>query len=347
MENIFIKLKEKGMTPGKVVLVVLAIIVLLPIVVWLVAFSFRTAVNPGGSSMSYDRSENSVAPAYYDQRAMEESGGYGGVDGLSQRNIGIYPPQPDISTGNKAEEFEITEYSGTIRSGNAEETCALISGWKSEGEIIFESANTYENGCNFVFKVPKEDKETILSRLEEFSVENLSSNTHTIQPVVADYTSEIEILESKLASIEATLTEAKSAYDEVTLLATRSQDVDALAKIIDSKINLIERLTSQRIDIKNQIEYLLRAKQDQIDRVNYTVFRLNVYEHAIFDMRNIADSWIYALKQFVYEANIVFQGLTIGLIGFFLKVVQAMVYAVIALFIAKYGWRFVRFIWKK
>ncbi len=344
MKNIFTTLQERGVTPLKMVLIVIAGIILLPLFVWLVAFAVRTAFMPHSSTISYGGDGYSMP---YGAPYMEERAVMDNSQKLSVRNIGLYPPTPPISNGVNAELFEITEYYGTIRTGNAEQTCSSIFDWKSEASIIFENAHTYERGCSVVFKVPREMSDSILDRLEEFTVEDLNSNTQTIQPVLDDYTSEIEILEKKLESIEKTLTDAGKAYDEVTILATRTQDVDALAKIIDSKVQLIERLTSQRIDIKNQIEYLLRATEEHKDRVKYTVFRLTVYERVVVDGREIKDSWMNAVSQFVREANLIFQGLTVGLLGFSLRVIQFVIYAGIALFVAKYGWRFVRYVWKR
>ena len=55
-----------------------------------------------------------------------------------------------------------------------------------------------------------------------------------------------ERLKRRLAAIDDTLGKATAAYDEVTVLATKEKDVESLAKIIDDKINTIQRGERQR-----------------------------------------------------------------------------------------------------
>ena len=164
--------------------------------------------------------------------------------------------------------------------------------------------------------------------------------------VIDDYTSEIEILTKKLASVEKTLTDAQSAYDQVTVLATRNQDVASLAKIIESKIQLIERLTQERLNTKERIDRLNQSKAEQIDRVDYTLFSVSVYDIVIFDLKQIKNSWVYELKQFVNEFNSMIQNITVGLGTYLFQLIQIIIYLFIALFVVKYGWKAVKKIWR-
>lgn len=285
---------------------------------------------------------------------------YAGEDsvGLSTRNIGTAPSAMPISgsmpvygnggtTGDQAEEFEVTEYNATIETRQLDKTCLAVAGLKARADVIFENANEYDRGCNYVFKVKQNKVNEILAVIKEMDPKELSENTYTIKKLVDDYTSEVEILEKKLASIDETLKKAVSAYDDVTALATRVQDVESLAKIIDSKINIIERLTQERININSQLEQIERSKAEQLDRLEYTYFRINILENKFIDGENLKDSWKTAIKEFVRDINQAVQDITVNLVAFLFRALQYAIYFLILLVIAKYGWQFIKYIWKK
>jgi len=161
------------------------------------------------------------------------------------------------------------------------------------------------------------------------------------------FTSEEEILTKRLAQVEETLADAQEAYDQVTQLATKSRDVETLAKIISDKITLIEKLTTERLNTKNNLDRLSQMKADQLDKLKYTSFTVAVYENLIIDSEYIKDSWERELKNFVNEFNGMLQGVSVKLLSFGAKLIQIVIYLLIALLIAKYGWRFTKFVWKK
>ena len=304
-------------------------------------------VAPGyGGGVAYDMA---VSPDYYD-------GGYGSKAGyavsesammpqLSARNSMPYPIPPQGTTGNDAEEFEVTQYSADIETRHLDDTCASIQALKARADVIFENANTYERGCNFTFKVERESVEDVLAVIKELAPKDLSEDIYTIKNQVDDFTSETEVLQKKRASIDQTLTSALAAYDEITRLATQTQNADALAKIIDSKIGIIERLTQERININEQLDRLARAKADQLDGLDYTRFNVNVYENKFVDGERLKDSWKQALREFVGNVNKVLQDLTVGLVLLLLLIAQWVLYAAIVLVVAKYGWKFGKYIW--
>jgi hypothetical protein len=155
----------------------------------------------------------------------------------------------------------------------------------------------------------------------------------------------VEVLQKKRASIDATLASALNAYDEVTRLATNSQNADALAKIIDSRIGIIERLTQERININEQLDRLARAKADQLDRLDYTYFSVSVQENKYIDGESLKDSWKQTLRDFVTQVNKVIQDVTVNLILLLFFIVQWALYAAIVLVVVKYGWKFGKHIW--
>jgi len=261
-------------------------------------------------------------PAYY----AEGSASYGGVQKtLSVRNVAsILPPSPG-TTGNTAEAYEVTDYSAQVETRDIRKTCGHIKDLKSFSYVIFENASESDKRCSYTFKVEHKRVAEVLSAIKALDPKDLTENTNTIKQLVDDFTSQTDILKKKRDSIDRTLDSALHSYDEITALATRTQNAEALAKIIDSKIGIIERLTQERININAQLDGLSRAKEDQLDRLKYTYFNVNAYEYAFFDGESIKDSWKASLKS--------------------LWLLPLLVYALIVLIVAKYTWRAAKHIW--
>ena len=331
----------KKLSIPKLIGVGILTVIFLTVAIWLLGFAFRTAFF-GPSQLSFPSSAPSV---FYGE--LEDAIGQGvATKGVSRVFLPPIPPRQDGSVGTDAEEFEVTEYTARIKTGNLDRTCSAIEDLKPRDDVIFENANRYDRGCSYTFKVKNKKADEVLAIIKSLKPETFQENTTTIKRVVASFTSEVEILEKKLTSVEETLTSAMQAYDEVSILATRTQNVESLASIIDSKVKLIERLAQERINIKERIDRINKNRADQLDRLNFTFFSVNVNEFLLFDLKAIKDSWVLEFQNFVREFNDVIQDVTINLAEFLLRLIQAALYFLIALFILKYGWRFTKRIWK-
>ena len=312
-------------------------LLVLGLVVSLGGFAFRTAFN---ISPSYDS-----GPGYGGNYKMNQEMASAPMS-LSMRNV--IPDWDDgYIAGDMAEDFEVTEYYAHIKTSHLERTCGEIKDLKAKSYVIFEESNENDNSCNFRFKVEKDREEEILEVVRGLKPEDLNINTESIKRQIDDFTSEEEILKNRLAQVEETLEQAQEAYDEVTQLATKSQDVESLAKIINDKIVLIEKLTKERLNTKTSLDRLSQMKADQLDKLKYTSFTVSVYENLIIDPQYIKDSWVKELKNFVQEFNKMLQGISVKLLSFGMKLLQVVIYLTIALLVAKYGWRGAKFVWKK
>jgi len=317
-------------------------LLILGLVVSLGGFAFRTAFN--------------ISPKY-NYSVMDSSGYSGGNYNMnqesasSQMSLSMRNIMPDWNDGyipgNDAEDFEVTEYSARIKTIHLEKVCGEIKDLKVKPYVIFENSNENDNSCNFRFKVEKNKEDEILQVVRNLKPDDLNINTESVKKRINDFTSEEEILTKRLAQVEETLADAQEAYDQVTQLATKSRDVETLAKIISDKITLIEKLTTERLNTKNNLDRLSQMKADQLDKLKYTSFTVAVYENLIIDSEYIKDSWERELKNFVNEFNGMLQGVSVKLLSFGAKLIQIVIYLLIALLIAKYGWRFTKFVWKK
>ncbi|MFH1947533.1 MAG: hypothetical protein ABIJ23_05265 [Candidatus Magasanikbacteria bacterium] len=320
-------------------------IIIVAFAITLLSSSFKSIM---GTGKSVNESYSLGQPAY-DMAKMESAGS---AMGLSVRNVvsspsPILPPNTDVTSGDDAEEFEVTEYNASIETRQLNQTCTKVAELKTKDYVIFENSSEYDHGCDYVFKVKKDNVEEILNLVKEMKPKDLQENTYTIKKLVEDFTSRIEILEKKLASVDETLEKAVRAYDEVTGLATRIQDVETLTKIINSKIDIIERLTQERINISSQLEQISKSKAEQLDRLEYTYFHINILENKFIDGENLKDSWKIAVKNFVSDTNRVIQDITINLLVSLFLLLQYIIYLFILLVVAKYGWKLVKYIWKK
>lgn len=330
----------------KAIGLILLAIMALSLAISLVGLAFRTVVSP---SQNYGEYGKGGGVAY--DMAMEESAYYDYDDGyaITQKAIspsGAYYPEPGYSTGNDAEAYEVKQYSGTIRTRKLDKTCGTIDALKVKDYIIFEDSNKNDDNCYYRFKVVKEKADEVVKVIEDLKPEILNVNVQSIKGQVEGIEDEMSILQKKLDSIEETLDNAQDAYDEISELATRQQDAETLAKVIDSKLNLIERLTSQKLMVKEQIDRYNESKKDQLDRLNYTFFDINVYKDLIFDWKSIKDSWKYETKKLVYNINEAFQAVSLYLVTYLVRFAQFVLYLFISVFLLKFVWIGVKRIWK-
>jgi hypothetical protein len=243
--------------------------------------------------------------------------------------------------------FEVTQYNATIETGKLDKDCAEISALKAKDFVIFENSNTSKHNCIFSFKVDRDKVDEVLPLIKNLKPRDLSQNIESIKKQVEDFTSREEILKNKQASIEETLKSALAAYSEITNLATKTNDAESLAKVIDSKIGIVERLTNERLQVSAELENLSRSKAEQLDRLKYINFYVYIYENKIFDGQALKDSWINSFKQFVFNINQILDDLSLGLVVIFFQILKFLLYIFIILIVAKYSWGLVKKIWKK
>lgn len=267
------------------------------------------------------------------------------LGGVASSSIAPTPSTPPV--GNDAEDYEVTTYSASIETQNLKDSCGKISALKSRKDIIFQNSDENERACSYTFKVDKGKAGEILELLKSMDPKTLNENVYTIKKILEEYESQESILKKKAEAIETTLADAIKAYDEVAAQARNTRDTESLTKVMNNKIELIQRLSNERIQNNAQLEQLARAKAEQADQLVYSNFYVSITEDTFFNGRDIRESWQEAVKNLVLMVNAIAQGLTLGLVVLVLGIVQYGLYLLILLFVAKYGWRFAKEIWKK
>ncbi len=322
----------------KIVGIVLAIIIFLALVLNLIIAPVFSGL---GRSFNSSNLTASYRPAAYSQEAGYKKSD-DGLDVSLRNAVG-----GEVSIDSYGGEYEITQYDATVETGKLSEDCAAVSELKNKDFVVFENSNIAERYCNFSFKVDKENVEEVLAVVKNLNPRDLNQNIESIQEEIEDFTSREEILKNKQASINETLYSALSAYEEITALATKTNNADSLAKIIDSKIDILERLTSERLQVNTELDNLARAKAEQLDRLKYVNFYVYIYENKIFDGQVLKDYWISSSQQFVSNINQLSRDLSLGLVEIFIVIVKYLIYIFLFIAAAKLCWKFGKGIWKK
>jgi len=312
-------------------------IVVLVFVVSLISFALRTIFNTGDNySESYPQAMNAEKSAFVSR--SDFAVGQGG---------GIVPPiENDQIVDQNAENFEIEDYNLDYETRKKDELCSEILKLKKRPEIIFESSTEEKSSCSYSFKVKKENATEILELLKTFDPKNIRTNIYTIQKTIEGLSDQLTIFKKKLSAIEETLADAQKSYDELTKLATKKQDVESLTKLIDLKLNTIDRLFKERSGINEQIDNITKNRTEQLDRLKYTNFTIYVREYLFVDWESIKDEWKFQIKELVTNFNDVIQGISIKLLSYILRVFEGIIYLFISLLIMKFVWFFGKRVWK-
>jgi hypothetical protein len=289
-----------------------------------------------------------VMPAQDSSVTDAAVGGY--AEGVSKEMAidRIMPePQPIATPGADAESYEVQDYFVSIETGNGERDCNTLTTLKDREDVIFESINESLYGCNASFKVKKESVESVLSFLQELNPREVSENTYTIKREVSQLETQMDILKTKLESLDSALKDALASFAEVEAAARRSGDVASLAQVTESKISAIERINASRLDVTTELDRLERAKAETLDRMEYVYFSVNVLENEWVRGSEIKDSWVAAVQQLIRDLNGFLQDLSIGFVQFALMVVKYTLYASVFYIIARPVIFRVRRTWKE
>lgn len=318
----------------KIVLVVIWAILVFTIVASLASLSIRTITNPWVSDMRYWSMASEWAPIMMGKRSFA----------LDSNNVAL--STQDAGMGSlTSEDYEVKSIDTQINTHFKNDVCSKFQELKAKQYIIFENSNSSEKSCYFNLKVEKDRADEVLSLIKSYDPEYLNENIETIKRQVDNFSSEIDILQKKLDSIEITLKDAQKQYDDLTKLATQKSDTESLAKIIDSKLNLINKLSDERVNANAQMMRFKRDKEIQLERLNYSFFNINIVEELFFDWKAIKDDWKNTIKNFIFDINDIIKAISIDLVEYLLRFVQISIYFFISLILLKWVWFVTKKIW--
>lgn len=317
-----------GKSIAKVAAVLILGLVVISIAVSLVGFSVRTVFQ---SDTAYDRG------GYAESMPMA---------GKMMASDGFIPPiNQGGAVDQQAENYEVKTVTVNYRTNKREETCAAVRALKSRKEVVFEFSDDGDESCNYRFKVIKEQEKEVTDLLRKLKPEYFSEQIETIQKSIVEVEDQLSILRKKLDSIESTIADAQKSYDELMALATRKENIDALAKLIDTKLNIINKLSDERTSINDQIQQYAKQRSELQEKLKYTSYNVVVTQDLYFDWKQIAQSWKEQTKMMIQNFNDVLQALSVGLVTFFIRAIQGVVYLAIAIGLLRLVWAMGKKIW--
>ncbi len=266
--------------------------------------------------------------------------------GYGSAERAIAPPVPSTSVGGDAESYESISYSASIKTAQLARVCDTIESWKPLSYVVFTRAVRGDTSCSYAFKVERASAEGVLAQLRALKPYELTGDIQTIKKQLVQYEGELAILQQRQQLLTDTLAQANDAYNKLMTLAEDANNVDALSKVIDSKLSQIERLSKSKIDLSGQIDSLVRRQSELADKLEYAYFSVSVEKYELVSTQGIKDSWMNALRRFSSDVNTFLENLTLGLLHNLLSFALVVVYLMLGLVIAKYGWRAAKRMWQ-
>ncbi len=368
--NLFIKRildnHGRGWSIGKIVKTVLIIVVAL-FALYIVLAMFKWVFGIGGNDYHYSNgmdlqqvfSEPEMLLDYADE--MIGGGltdkfniGFVGTQARSAKmmaptSVSVYDVMPTQLTehiSKDAEDFETRSYSANYEERNISKVCNEIESLKPLEYVIFSNANKNDTYCNYTFKVEVEKEDEIITLIKSLNPKSFNASTFTLERIITNNNNEVEILEKKLKMLDSLLTSAQAKYASLR----NTGNATALVQAINNEINLIERITNQKLNVQSQIDRLTNSTGVQTERINYSQFNVSVSERKFINWSNIGEQWKFAFERFISGISEVIQDLTIGLVMFVLGLVKFIMFlsvgvvAIVAT--SKFLWSIVRKIWK-
>lgn len=267
-------------------------------------------------------------------KVMPSYDGAGGL-GYSEQSIAM----PAIVTGSaNAEAWESTGYNASYETRQYKETQQAIENLKPLAYVVFLQANAGERSSYYNFNVETAHTQEVVDILRALNPKSWDESTVTVERGVEDAHNEIAILERKLASLNTTLTQAEQAFDSALAGARGVKDYTAIAQIVNNKVALVERLTSEKLAVQAQIDNYTTGLGRTTDEVEYAHFSVQLTKRTVVDWESLADMWRYRLEAFIGEVNNTLHALTFGVLMLVLTLVKWAIYLGIVAVALRLAW---------
>ncbi|MCA9368557.1 hypothetical protein KC887_10020, partial [Candidatus Kaiserbacteria bacterium] len=254
-------------------------------------------------------------------------------------------PTPDGYTSG-LETYETTSYSVSARSNQFDNLCDSLSNLKADDAIHFKSLTMSLNNCNAQFFVEEGKVDTVLAQFDSYDGVTIDRTTASVTRHKEQIESQASIVRAQLDTVEATLAEAQTAYDEIIALARSERDADALNAAIRNKLQQIDSLSNRKIALTSQLDSYAQQAADLEERLGVVEFYANFNRLTPTQVGQHERQWSQAFEQLGNQFTMTLIGLTITFGVFLLYVVQYGVYVLVLLVIARFGWKLLQRIWK-
>jgi hypothetical protein len=129
------------------------------------------------------------------------------------------------------------------------------------------------------------------------------------------------------------LIESKESYNELwnslKIKNVSPESIDSLNKIIQNKSDLIVRFSNDKQNLMDQIDILVKQKEEYNEQLKYIDFSIYFRERLIIDFETIKDQWYSDYKAMISTFNETLQNLTINLVSFLLRTLNVVIYIIL------------------
>ncbi len=247
--------------------------------------------------------------------------------------------------------YEIKSYNVNLESSKVEEDCNKLINLLNKEYTKTDNINISKNYCYLNIKILKWKEQELLTLFNQFKLKDINSNIVNIVKSYSWITDKIIWLKKRVDEIDLLLLESKTNYNELwSSLKNKNispESIDALNKIIQNKSSLIVQFSNDKQNLLQQIDDLVKQKEEYIEQINYISFYINFTKKVIVDFEEIKDWWYYSYKSLVETFNDTIKNLTVNLFSFLLKAINVIIYIIIWFLFILVWWKLIYKIWKK
>ena len=259
------------------------------------------------------------------------------LDGYTMESESSYympTPAPSEYTAD-LEKYETTAYSVTARTKQFDEVCDMLTSLKSDTQVHFKSLNESTNNCRATFFVDENKASEVLNNLTAFSGVEYTRNTVSVTRHRQQIQSQTDILKQQLASVQRSLTAAETQFDEIADFARQNKDAATLSQAINQKLNNINNLTQQKINLTSQLNRLYQQAADLNERMDVVQFDVNINRSNPIYVGKYEREWEAAWENLKDTYNQTLINLSAFFGTFLLIVLQGIIYLLVLIVVLR------------
>lgn len=255
-------------------------------------------------------------------------------------------PSPEPGYVPNLEQYETARYSVSARTKQFDELCDALSTLKSNPKIHFKNLNESLNNCYATFYVNKDTAASVLGTFTAFSGVEINHGVESVTRHREQLQDQAGILKQQLASVERTLADAETQFNEIADFARQNKDAVTLSQAIREKLSNIDTLTQRKINLTSQLNNIYQQSADLAERIHVVQFDVSVTRSYPIYLNQDSQKWEVAWKNLKDNYTDTLIGLTAFFGIFLLWTLRITIYLVVLIIVVRVIWKFVNKLWK-
>jgi len=159
-----------------------------------------------------------------------------------------------------ATEFEIKKYEIKYSTNETAKLQQEIETLRSKDYLFFDKYDKSKSRSFYIIKVDKDHADEILNFFKSLKPKDIHLYVENIKKSIESSIDKEKLLKDKLTKLEKILSDANKQYSALSILAKKQNNIDSLTKLIDLKVNTLDRLTKEKSTILTQINTISKSK---------------------------------------------------------------------------------------